>query len=89
MHRYDKVSGLFINSYSSIKEASEDTGVCYSNISMCCRGHAKTAGDYIWSFEKKSSVEVPIDKRKKLPAIPPTPEELQARRLKFIKDNQE
>lgn len=65
VYRYDKTSGLFINEYDSIKEASEDTGICQSNISMCCKKHINTAGGYIWSFEKMSVIEIPTDARRK------------------------
>lgn len=88
VHRYDKKSGIFINSYNSIKEASEDTGICKSSISMCCKGHINTAGDYIWSFEKKQIADLPEDRRIKQAIIPPTAAELEIRRKKFIQKNQ-
>lgn len=88
VHAYDKVTGLYIKSFSSTKEASDNTGVCQSNISMCCRGHINTAGDYIWSHDKAKAVEIPEDRRKKPIAAPPTAAELQSRRLQFIKENQ-
>ena len=88
VYRYDKKSGFFINSYDSIKIASEDTGVCKTSISMCCKGHINTAGDYIWSFEKKQVVDLPEDKRRKPAVTPPTAAELELRRIQFIKTNQ-
>ena len=36
--------------YSSIREASEQTGVCQSSISRCCNGKRKTAGGFHWEF---------------------------------------
>lgn len=36
--------------YNSIKDASEQTGINPSCISMCCRKKQKTAGGYHWAF---------------------------------------
>ena len=36
--------------YSSIKEASKQTGVCQSGISQCCNSKQKTAGGFHWEF---------------------------------------
>lgn len=36
--------------YSSIREASKQTGVCRSSISKCCNGKGKTAGGFRWEF---------------------------------------
>lgn len=88
VHAYDKITGLYIKSFSSTKEASNNTGVCQSNISMCCKGHINTAGDYIWSYSKAEIVEIPEDRRKKPVAAPPTATELESRRIQFIKENQ-
>lgn len=88
VYRYDKKSGIFINGYDSIRAASEDTGICKSSISMCCKGYINTAGDYIWSFEKKQTVDLPEDKRRKQAVTPPTAAELEARRKEFIQKNQ-
>lgn len=38
--------------YYGIKEAVEDTGVGYKNISQCCLGKRKTAGGYKWEYKK-------------------------------------
>lgn len=37
-----------INKYSSVRKASENTGVSISSINNCIRGRQKTAGGYIW-----------------------------------------
>lgn len=50
VYKYDKETGLYLGEYNSLKEASEDTGLCTSNISMCCNGHIKAAGPFIWSY---------------------------------------
>ena len=38
--------------YSSIKEASEQTGIDQSNISKACRGVYQTAGGFHWEYTK-------------------------------------
>ena len=88
VYKYDKESGLFIDSYDSIKIASEYTGICASNISMCCNGHVSTAGDYIWSFDKKPSVDIPEDKRHKEPKSAPTYNNIAEKQKEFIKNYQ-
>lgn len=88
VYRYDKSTGFYIDSYTSTLEASKITGVCQSNISMCCKGHIKSAGNFIWSYEKVEAVAIPEDKRKKFTLAPPTTVELKSRMHKFIKENQ-
>lgn len=39
--------------YDSMLIASKLTGVCYSSISNCCNGKAKTAGGYHWKLIEK------------------------------------
>lgn len=46
------MNGEFIAEYSSIKIASESTGVNKGNISNCCRGWYKSAGGYIWMYKE-------------------------------------
>lgn len=41
-----------INTYESTGEASKQTNVKQQNISSCCCGKRKTAGGYIWSYNK-------------------------------------
>lgn len=42
--------GILIKEYSSLKEAEEQTGVSYQNISACCRGKTNSAGGSIWKY---------------------------------------
>lgn len=84
VHAYDKMTGLYVRSFISIKEASEITGVCQSNISMCCKGHINTAGNYIWSYDKEQSVELPEDRRRKQPKATPSSDEISKRQKEFI-----
>ena len=44
--------GVFMDLYSSIKEAERITGIAYQNISQVCRGKRKTAGGYLWCYEE-------------------------------------
>lgn len=48
--------GIFVNEYQSAREASRQTGICFSNISACCNNkpHVKSAGGYVWKFKEKS-----------------------------------
>ena len=43
--------GLFIQEYSSGKEAAHLTGTAAQNISRCCLGKRKTANGFIWKFK--------------------------------------
>lgn len=88
VHAYNKVTGLYEKSYTSAKEASILTGICQSSISMCCNGYINTAGTFIWSFDKKASVELSEDRRKKQPKARPTAAEIAKRQQVFIKKNQ-
>lgn len=36
--------------YDGMRDAERATGVYYTHISACCRGHRKTAGGYHWQF---------------------------------------
>ena len=42
--------GKVVRIWNSQKEASEFTKIPQSNISRCCNGKLKTAGDYRWVF---------------------------------------
>lgn len=46
----DIYTGEVIKTYSSISEASEQTGICFYNISSCCLGKHNSAGGYLWEF---------------------------------------
>ncbi len=41
--------GNIINTFGSMLEASQSTGIRDGNISKCCNGKAKSAGGFIWS----------------------------------------
>lgn len=46
------IDGKLIATYSSINEASKSIKRDAGNISKCCNGKQKTAGGYIWKFNK-------------------------------------
>lgn len=47
--------GEFIKRWASIKEAGLTLGVNQEGIGRCCRGKYKTAGGYVWRYEKEGS----------------------------------
>lgn len=42
----------YINTFSSFMNAERSTGIPNNNIVACCKGRRKTAGGYIWRYEK-------------------------------------
>lgn len=74
--------------YVSIKDAAEDTGICASNISMCCNGHIRTAGRYIWSYISQPIIDVSRTKDGRFKdAKIPSEAELEERQRKFMREN--
>ena len=45
------LDGQFLAEYPSVTEASKQNGIGVSNICICCKGKAKTAGGYIWKYK--------------------------------------
>lgn len=50
--QYD-LENNFIKKYSTIKEAATQNKLFSANIWACAKGKAKTAGGYIWKYEKE------------------------------------
>ena len=50
VYRISPIDDSIIETYPSLKIASESTGICDGSISRCCNGHGKTAGKWKWSF---------------------------------------
>lgn len=46
----------FIRSYSSLREAANDTGCSYKALSLCLRGKTRSCGEHLWSYSRN---EVP------------------------------
>lgn len=91
VYQYDASTGLFMKEHNSAKEASEYSSVCKSNINMCCNGHIKSAGGYIWSYEKMDIIELPTDARRKEKIILTKEERSKAiaeKQQEFIRKNQ-
>ena len=44
--------GNFIKKFNCIKDAEKELKINNSNISQCCLNKRKTAGNYIWKYEK-------------------------------------
>lgn len=44
------LTGEFIRTFSSAREAEVELGISHSHISQCCHGHRATTGGYTWSF---------------------------------------
>lgn len=42
--------GKLINTFCSVREASEKCNICHVSISKCCNGKYKLAGGYRWAF---------------------------------------
>lgn len=44
------LDGVFIKEYNSANQASNQTGICHSDICKCCRGDTPRAGKYQWKY---------------------------------------
>ena len=47
------LEGKVIDTYLSIKEASEKTGVNSTSICKCCKGKRKSAGGFLWRYKEE------------------------------------
>lgn len=52
VHYYLASTGKYIGSFDSALEASKALNINRESIGQCCRGKHKTAGGYIWSYNK-------------------------------------
>lgn len=57
------LDGVFIKEYNSANQASNQTGVCHSDICKCCRGDAPRAGEYQWKYSGDDKEIKPIKVR--------------------------
>lgn len=48
--------GNILNTFISAKEASIVTGVDHSHINHCCNNKRKTAGGFVWKFERSEDL---------------------------------
>ena len=51
VYQFDK-QGNFLNEYISVSDAERQTNVHHGNIVKVCNGQRKTAGGYIWSYDR-------------------------------------
>lgn len=65
IHQYS-LNGQYIQSFNSIKEASEKTGIARSSINRFLEGKYKKGGNFLWSLTKEESIS-PYKKAKKEP----------------------
>nr|QBK85721.1 MAG: HNH endonuclease [Marseillevirus LCMAC101] len=56
------LDGDFLKKYSSITQATEETGIIGASISQTCRGRAKTAGGYQWKYKNDEKPIVKMNK---------------------------
>lgn len=57
------LDGAFIKEYNSANQASNQTGVCHSDICKCCRGDTPRAGEYQWKYSGDDKEIKPIKVR--------------------------
>lgn len=55
VHQYS-LNGEYLNSYKSIRNAEQKTGIDHSQIIRCCKMRNRLAGNYQWSYERFKSV---------------------------------
>ena len=54
VHKFSATTGLYLETYNSVKEAAAATNASPSNISACCNDESgqKTTGGFKWSYDK-------------------------------------
>ena len=57
VEQYDR-NGNWLRSFSSILEATQDTGVGHSCIIRCCKGKGHTAGGYQWRYTTDKAIQL-------------------------------
>lgn len=55
--QYDPDTGELLGTYNTLKECERATGASRLQIQRCCRGENKTAGGYVWRYEKAKRKE--------------------------------
>lgn len=49
--QYDRITGMLLAEFESLKAAEKATGVKYQGISRCCRGIRPSAGGFLWKYK--------------------------------------
>lgn len=47
-------SGIYLNTFGSVNEASRQLNISFENIASCARGKRKSAGNFIWKYENNN-----------------------------------
>ena len=55
VHQYS-LSGKYICSYTSVSKAEKENNIANGKISACCLGKRKSAGGFMWSYEKYDNI---------------------------------
>lgn len=50
------MNGAYVDMYESIADANRDLMISNGKISDCCRGNRKSAGGYMWSYNKEEKL---------------------------------
>ena len=94
VYQYSRSTGLFIREYTSVTEAAARNNLTVSSITNCCANRTKTAGGFVWRYEKAGLIEIPKDNRlseKKVRMDWLTPKQraelIEERAKKFMKDH--
>ncbi len=59
VHQYSAITGLFIKTWNTAKEAGDSLTINLEAIGQCARGKSKTAGGYIWNYNKYEYIDPP------------------------------
>lgn len=66
VHQYNAFTGEYIKTFNTAKQAYLIIGVSEAGIGHCCRGVAKSAGGYMWSYILQEKIEVLINYKLKI-----------------------
>jgi len=64
VYQYTK-KGKLVSEFGNARLAEMITGANRTSVNLACNGKLKTAGGYIWRFEKRQNVEIATRKRPK------------------------
>ena len=56
--QYCARTGNFIKSWKTAKEAGEELNINITSIGHCCRGTSKSAGGFIWKYDKYDTISI-------------------------------
>jgi len=56
VHQYNAITGVFIKTWDTAKQAGDALNINAQGIGQCANSRAKSAGGYIWKYEKFDTV---------------------------------